>query len=111
MIFGRQNTLWFSEVDLASLIQYEVDVFKDGQKIGETQIIDKDDAIDGYDEIAGEMELRLNTLTALGDDAQGVYSFKIYSVNNNGRSLLSLDIEGAEIDFLLPQAPVFGGIR
>lgn len=111
MILGRQNTLFFKEVDIASLEHYEIEVFKDGVEIGTNQVIPKDDAIDGYDEVAGEMEIRLNTITALGDDAFGTYEFRIYSKNKNGLSEMPLILEGAEIDFLLPQAPISGGFR
>ena len=111
MTAGKQSTLWFEELDFASLIGYKLVVEKDGELVGEAQYIDKDDAADGYDEVAGEMELRLSTITALGDDAQGVYDFKIYSTNNNGISEIPLLIEGIEIDFLLPMAPRSGGIR
>lgn len=109
MIAGKQNTLWFEELDFPSLLNYEVETLKDGVLIG-SQVIDKDDAADGYDDVAGEMELRLVSITAL-TDAQGTYAFHIYSVNNNGRSLEPLKIEGIEIDFLLPMAPRSGGVR
>lgn len=110
MIGNKDNTLWFEEVDLASLISYQVEVFKEGAKVGATQEIDKDDAVDGYDEVDGEMEIKLGTLNAL-TDAFGVYDFHIYSVNGNGRSEAPLIIEGIEIDFLLPSAPQLGGVR
>ena len=111
MKLGRQNTLWFKEVDIDSLEHYEIKVFQKGVEVGANQIVPKDDALDGYDEVAGEMELRLNTIIALGDDAQGIYDFHIYSKNSNGLSEVPLVLSGADIDFLLPMAPTSGGFR
>lgn len=112
MAFDKNGTLFFEEVDLEAIDHYVVETYRDGELIGAAQVIPKDDAVDGYDEVAGEMELRLGTLEALGDDARGVFAFKVYSYGNGGRSETALDVEGIEIDFLpLPPPPSYGGVR
>lgn len=97
---GKNTVLWFSESTNQEVTHYELDTFQDGNKIGDTQTVSIDDSVDGVDENAGEIELRLNSITALPSDAVGFYSFYIYAVDPLGRSQTPLNVFDVELDFI-----------
>lgn len=97
--YTQSNSLWFEASTDPDLLHYDLDVMVNAIQIGSTQIIPTTAAVNG------EVEIPLSSVTALPEDASGLYTFYVYTVDSFGRSQLPLIVFNVELSFsnrLLP---------